>query len=160
MTNQNQIAVKNVLDGWRGRVLEANKMLSQITDEKLLEEIAPGKNRGIYLLGHLVAVHDLMLPLLNFGEAQFPSLREQFITNPDKAVAEIPSVQELRENWATVNDALANHYANLTVDEWFVKHSSISAEGFEKEPHRNRLSIVVSRTSHLAYHVGQLSLLK
>jgi hypothetical protein len=48
----------------------------------------------------------------------------------------------------------------LTPDEWFQKHTAVTSEDFAKEPHRNRLNIVVTRTSHLSYHLGQLVLLK
>jgi hypothetical protein len=50
-------------------VLErANKALSSLTDEELLKEVAPGKNRVIYLLGHLTGAHDAMFPILGLGE--------------------------------------------------------------------------------------------
>ncbi len=38
--------------------------------------------------------------------------------------------------------------------------NTVSDEDFEKEPHRNKLNIIVTRTSHLSYHTGQLILLK
>ncbi len=160
MNNPNQIAVKNVLDGWRGRVLEANKILSQISDEQMMNEIVPGRNRGIYLLGHLVAETDRMLPILNFEKLNYPDLAAPFILNPDKTIAELPSVAELRENWVVINEILTKHINTLSAEDWFERHTSISAEDFVKEPHRNKLSIMVSRASHLAYHVGQLSFLR
>ena len=33
-------------------------------------------------------------------------------------------------------------------------------EDFIKEPHRNKLNIILTRTTHLSYHTGQLALLK
>jgi hypothetical protein len=48
----------------------------------------------------------------------------------------------------------------LQADEWFQKHTAVSDEDFVKEPHRNRLTAVMGRSGHLAYHVGQLALLK
>ena len=33
-------------------------------------------------------------------------------------------------------------------------------EDFIKEPHRNKLNVLLTRTTHLAYHAGQLALLK
>ena len=45
-------------------------------------------------------------------------------------------------------------------EDWFQKHSSVSAEDFAKEPHRNKLNIMITRATHLAYHTGQMALLK
>jgi len=40
------------------------------------------------------------------------------------------------------------------------KHTSVSEEDFAKEPHRNRLNVLTTRTTHLASHYGQLIFLK
>ena len=77
-----------------------------------------------------------------------------------RQVSEIPSAKELRAVWEAVNSKLATHFNNLSVDEWFKKHSSVSEEDFVKEPHRNRLNVVIGRTNHLQYHVGQVALIK
>ena len=34
----------------------------------------------------------------------------------------------------------------------------LSAEDFAKEPHRNKISVLLSRNSHLAFHHGQMVL--
>jgi hypothetical protein len=34
----------------------------------------------------------------------------------------------------------------------------VSEEDFEREPHRNRFTVLLGRTAHLAYHVGQATL--
>lgn len=54
------------------QLIATNKIFDNLSDEQLMHEVSPGRNRGIYLLGHLTAVHDLMLPLLRFGEAKYP----------------------------------------------------------------------------------------
>jgi len=59
--------------------------------------IAPGRNRGIYLLGHLVAVHDLMLPLLRFEDVIYPDLQPVFVDAPDRAFETMPPVEILRK---------------------------------------------------------------
>ena len=65
MEAQKQLLVRSVLDAWNSRIEAADKLFSALTDEQLQQEIAPGRNRGVYLLGHLTAVHDKMLPLLD-----------------------------------------------------------------------------------------------
>lgn len=158
--NTNQTMVKMVLDRWNGSIANCNKILDSISDEQLQKEIAPGKNRGVYLLGHLIAVHDDMLILLDMGEKLYPELNEPFIKSPDKAVAQIPSTSELRGFWNKQCEVLSQKFGNLTTEEWFEKHTAVSAEDFANEPHRNKLNIIITRTSHLQYHSGQLVLLK
>ena len=101
-----------------------------------------------------------MLPLLNFGEKLYPSLSEPFIKSPDKTISELPPAKELRANWSKVNEVLAEKFGTLKPGEWFQKHNSVSAEDFIKEPHRNRLNVILTRISHLSYHLGQFILLK
>jgi hypothetical protein len=160
MKTEKELAVKMVLDLWNSRIKATDEIFNELTDEQLQKEISPGRNRGIYLLGHLTAVHDKMLPLLGFEQSSYSSLDEAFLTKPDKAVAEIPSAKELRSAWKKVNSKLSEHFNKLQPDEWFQKHTSVSAEDFAKEPHRNRLNVVAGRTVHLSGHLGQLVLLK
>jgi len=158
--NSNQLFVKMIFDRWNASIKNCDTLLNSITDEQLQKEISPNKNRGIYLLGHLIAVHDDMLPLLNLGEKLYPELHEPFIKLADKAVAEIPSATALRSCWTKMNESLAQKFESLQPDNWFEKHNAVSAEDFIKEPHRNKLNIILTRTTHLAYHTGQLVLLK
>ncbi len=158
--NTNQIIVKMVLDRWDASVKNWDDLLKELSDETLQKEIAPGKNRGIYLLGHIIAVHDDMLRLLDMGEKHYPELIEPFITSADKRVAQLPTASELRKHWATQCEDLKQQFDRLTPEEWFEKHTAVSSEDFAKEPHRNKLNIIITRTSHLQYHIGQLRLLK
>lgn len=160
MESQQHLVVRSVLDAWHSRIDAADKLFNQLTDEQLANEIAPGKNRGLYLLGHLTAVHDKMLPLLGFEAQAFPHLDEPFLNKPDKAVAILPTVNELRESWKNVNDRLASHFNKLNAAQWFEKHTAVSDEDFVKEPHRNRINVLVGRTNHMQYHIGQVALLK
>jgi hypothetical protein len=155
-----QIMTKMVLNTWHSTVKDADALIDQLADEQLQKEIAPNRNRGIYLLGHLAAVHDRILPLLNFGEQLYPQLADPFINNPDKAQVQSFQAQDLRKYWKNINSKLSDHFNSLPPDEWFQKHNSVSAENFTKEPHRNKLNVVISRTNHLSYHLGQLALLK
>lgn len=155
-----EMYVKMAIDGWNGRIQQGDKLLVALSDDQLQKEIAPSKNRGIYLLGHLTAVHDGMLTLLNLGDPAYPQLFKTFVESPDKAIAELPSAQELRTYWINVNATLAKHFSEMQPDDWFKKHNSVSEEDFAKEPHRNRLNILLTRTNHLSYHLGQMALLK
>jgi hypothetical protein len=143
-------------DLWLGRI---TKFFDNLTDEQMLTEIAPGKNRAIYLFGHLAVVSDAMIPQMGLGEPKYTHLREAFLAQPDKAVADIPSVSELRAIWKEVHARLETVFAALTPAEWLAGHATVSAEDFAAQPYRNRLSILLSRTGHLGYHLGQLMLM-
>ncbi|MEO8109750.1 MAG: DinB family protein [Ginsengibacter sp.] len=144
------------LTAWNTHVSRADKLLNELSDRQLENEVSPGRNTGVYLLGHLAAVHDAMLPLLGFGEKHHPELENIFIKNPDKSGLQKPPVSDLRNYWQKVNNALNEHFNKVTPEEWLQKHTSVSEEDFEKEPHRNRLNVLISRTNHLASHLGQL----
>ena len=53
----------------------------------------------------------------------------------------------------------AANIKGLPADEWFTRHANITEADFPKEPHRNRLNVLLSRTTHLSNHRGQLTLL-
>lgn len=152
--------MKMVLHAWNLNLKRMTDAFDGFTDEQMFMEIAPGKNRIIYLLGHMAAVHDMMLPLLGFGNREYTQLDEAFIDNPDKVISELPAVTELRTGWSNINGILEKHFNSLTPVQWFEKHTKISDEDFVKEPHRNKLSIIISRTNHLASHLGQIALVK
>ncbi len=155
-----EIMVKMIIDRWNDAIKSCDKLMNELSDEQLQREIAPGKNRGIYLLGHLIAVHDDMLLILGMGERRYPELNEPYIIAPDKSVVLKQSVAELRNIWTEQCSALEQKFAQLKPEQWFEKHTAISEENFAKEPNRNKLNVILNRTTHLQYHLGQLRLLK
>ena len=157
--NTTETILKMVFDRWNALIKNFDATLNDLTDDQLQKEIAPGKNRGIYLLGHMIAVHDDMLILLGVGDKLYPELFEPFIKSPDKTVSDLSAASTLRTYWTKQNEVLAQKFASLQPDEWFEKHTAVTAEDFAKEPHRNKLNIIITRTSHLAYHHGQFVLL-
>lgn len=156
MKTQEEIFIKMVLDAWYTQVTRMDDIFSSLSDEQLMNEIAPGRNRGVYLLGHMAAVHDRMLPLLGLGEQLNSDMYKIFVENPDKAIAQLPAIGNLKLYWRNVNTTLSKHFNNLTPAEWFQKHNSVSEEDFATEPHRNKLNIIINRTNHLSSHLGQL----
>jgi DinB superfamily len=150
------VFIKMALSAWETYNTRVKKLLDTLTDEELLAESAPGRNRGIYLIGHLIAVSDGLFPILGFGERLYPELDNIFLESPDKADAELPSINELKEYWNKVNTKLADHISGMREEEWFTRHNKVSEEDFAKEPHRNKLNIIINRTNHTSYHLGQL----
>lgn len=159
-TKELSLVIKMTLTAWNAQNNYLNKLVDSLTDEQLAKEVSPGKNTGHYLYGHLIAVSDAMLPVMGFGELIYPALQDVFIKSPDKSGQVMPTIAELKEYSNSVNAKLSANFSAASPEEWLSRHMSVSPEDFAKEPHRNKLNIVISRTQHMAYHVGQLQLLK
>ncbi len=145
------------IKSWEIWLTRLDKTFDSLTDEQLDRPITPGRNSAFYILGHLIAVNDSMIPQLRLGEASYPDLFETFVKQPDRA-ASYPPASQLRQSWKALNTRLADLLAQLSPSEWLERHATVSEEDFVKEPHRNRLAVLLSRTSHLSYHLGQLQL--
>ena len=157
-----QTVAANALLAWKQQLELAQKIFAPLSDEQLRKEIAPGKNRLIYLYGHFVAVHDRMLPLLAIGERLYPQLDAPFLAEKDRTVpdADLPSAADLKRMWDEVHGKLNAALEKFTAEDWIAKHTSVSDEDFAKNPLRNRIAVLFSRTSHIAYHLGQAALVK
>ncbi|MEJ7643810.1 MAG: DinB family protein [Chryseolinea sp.] len=151
---------KTILKSWDLQVNRLTDFFNSVNDEILARETATGRNSGIYLLGHLVAVNDGLFPLLGLGSKLYPELENAFVRSPDKSGLEYPSVEDLRKYWKDVSEKLTARFNAMAPAEWLSKHESVSSEDFLKEPHRNKLNVLVSRTTHMSYHLGQLIYLR
>jgi hypothetical protein len=154
-----QIFIKMVLSNWQTQNSRLNALFNKLSDEELSAETAPGRNTGVYLLGHMTAIHDAMFTILGFRERLYPELDEVFVDNPDKSGLPKPPIGDLRVCWKQVHDILAQHINATQPDGWFKRHNSVSEADFAKEPHRNKLNIIINRTNHLSTHLGQLTYL-
>lgn len=157
--DQSRILVDMALKAWNRELARAEKFFDAQTDENLEKEVAPGRNRIGYLYGHLTASNDIMNVLFGFGPRMFPSFEQIFEKNPDRALP-LPPASEIRKAWKETHQALGKRFEKLSVSEWLDKHTAMTAEDLAKEPTRNKLSVLISRTNHLAYHMGQLVLVK
>jgi len=156
MTSQ-QLSVKVAINSWRAVLERTDKIFSSLSEDQLLREVAPGKNRLIYLWGHLTAIHDAMFPILGFGPRLHPELDTIFLSNPDKTT-QLPTAHELKKYWYQVNGKLLSHFEALSADEWLQRHYAMSEEDYATDPARNRLAVLLSRTNHMSYHLGQMTL--
>ncbi|MEP6902866.1 MAG: DinB family protein [Actinomycetota bacterium] len=156
---EKELFVKMVVDAWETQNSRVDKLLEDLSDEQLQTETAPEKNTGVYLLGHLTAVNDALLPILGFGEKLYPQLENVFLKNPENSDLEKPSVADLKQYWNETNAKVREHIEQTTADEWFAKHTAVTDEDFAKEPHRNKLNVLLNRTIHQSNHLGQLNFL-
>ncbi|WP_426667301.1 DinB family protein [Mucilaginibacter sp. McL0603] len=156
---EKELFIKMVLSNWELQISRMNNLLGKLSDEELSAQTAPDRNTGVYLLGHLAAVSDGLFIFLGLGEKLNPATDDIFLRNPDNSGIEKPSIAELKEYWNKVNALLADKISQIQSDEWFTRHTAVSEEDFAKEPHRNKLNIIINRTNHLSYHLGQLAYL-
>src|SRR5258708_26246163 len=91
---------------WKTQLDRAEKLFGGLSSEEVLREIAPGRNRLLYLWGHLTATHDAMLPLLGLGERLHPEFHSAFISTPDKSKAAVPSHEQDRHALNTLHGEL------------------------------------------------------
>src|SRR3954462_6941526 len=100
--SSDRVFIKMVLDAWHTYIARTDDLFNSLSDEQLMQEVAAGKNRGVYLLGHLAAVHDRILSFLEMGAPLHPGLWQPFVESPDKEVTALPPTQTLREHWKEI----------------------------------------------------------
>jgi hypothetical protein len=159
MTNE-EAMISTALGTWKLVIGRADKVLEPMSEEQLQQRVAPGRNRIMYLVGHLTAVHDRMFPMLGIGERLHPELDAVYVANPDGTHPDPLSTSDLKAAWTEVNTGLTTAFEKLTPKEWLERHTAVSEEDFAKDPTRNRFAILLSRTSHVAFHSGQVVLVK
>ncbi len=93
--------------------------------------------------------------MLGLGEKTNEDYYNYFVKN--NVVIKSQSISQIRHYWQETSSQLSKKIASLSTDSWFEKHYLVSAEDFAKEPHRNKLNVLLSRTSRLQYHLGQLT---
>ena len=118
-------------------------------------KVAPNRSSGLYLLAHLVAVSDGLFTILGLGDIKFPELT-RFIRESETDINYQVDINELKAKWDNINALLTAEFAAKDNAWWLDRHMSVSAEDFAKEPHRNKLNVLLSRASHINYHRGQL----
>ena len=158
MENNNQ-AIKQIITNWQRQVNQTLTIVEKLSDEQLAKEIAPNRNSGSYIIGHLIAASEDVLKLLQLGDKLHPDYVQTFIATPFNVVQELPEATTLKKQLNEVLTNLTSKFEALTIEDWFSKHSNVSEEDFEKDKQRNKLNILLTRISHLAYHTGQLTLL-
>lgn len=159
MTSE-QAFLDAALRNWRSNMDRAGKFFNSLTSDELELEVAPARNRLIYIWGHLTAINDAMIPLFGFGPKRYPRLHETFVSQPDRAISPLLSGSELNEIWTEVDVVLWTEFQKLSPADWLDRHQGVSPEDFIREPHRNRYASLLGRTVHLAYHFGQANLAK
>ena len=157
--NHETTVLGSVLGQFEGKVQQATALFTTLGPEAAQAPVAHGRNTVGYLLGHLLVIHDKLLEGLGLGERRYSEWDRLFLA-PQQDGAAYPAYAELLAAWQQVNATLVAHFPTLSVADWLTKHAYVSDADFAREPHRNKLNILLSRTGHLFYHGGQLALVK
>lgn len=147
--------IGQVITFWRDNNKQITDFFNKHADDVYAGAVVPGRNSGIYLLSHLVAVSDGLFPILGLGNKLYPEL-EIFIRESETNAGPQPSVADLKAKWNEINAKLEAEFAKQSAEWWLDRHMSVSPEAFALEPHRNKLNVLLSRASHENYHRGQL----
>ena len=159
MTNEERM-IEGALRTWKLNETRLDRFFHPLSEEQLQYQVAPDRNRLIYLWGHLSATHDALFPLLGLGPRLFPELEGMFLSCPDRSNSGIYSGKELKQIAGQVHHSLWVAFNELKPGEWLEKHTSVTAAEFATDPSRNRYSVVLNRTAHMAFHLGQAALVK
>jgi DinB superfamily len=157
---QEQLIAATALASWKQVVERLDKTIAPLSDEALQKEVSPGRNRIYYLVGHLAAANDRMFPMFFVGNRLHPELDEAFLTEPDRKVPDFIAPAALKQALKDVNNKLTEAFEKLQPEEWLQRHNAVSPEEFATQPLRNRLAVLLSRTNHVSFHLGQIILAK
>jgi uncharacterized damage-inducible protein DinB len=155
---QHNFVIEQLLNQWKSKVNQTTEAFRKIGTASAMEPVAPGKNTVIYLLGHLIAVHDRMFEALDLGERNFPDYDGLFLSAQQTDIT-YPSFELLLEQWIILNDQLYGKFSQFSPEEWLTRHHYVNDADFLLEPNRNKLSILLTRFTHIFHHGGQLALI-
>jgi hypothetical protein len=151
--------IDSALRAWKSNADRIDKFFGALSPRQLAQEIAPGRNRLIYLWGHIAAL-DGLFPLMGLGPRLYPEMEVMFIADPDRAAITVCSAEQLKQAWNQINERLLAEFSGWSPAEWLERHTGVSAEDFLSEPHRNRYTVLLSMNTHMAFHFGQAILTK
>jgi DinB superfamily len=135
-----------------------NMYLNALTDEELRSEIVPGKNHGVWILGHLVASDDTLSEYIGCGPTLFPDTQLFSQGNTLLPVDECKSPTILRVEWKHVcekNEAIYNALTDTELDQ---PHALLQGNP-DEDYFKTKQGVLLNWPLHQAHHAGQLALL-
>jgi hypothetical protein len=123
---------QTVLMSWKAVNHRFNEVTSRFSEEDLEREIGPGKNRVLYIVGHVAATNDRLFTLLGVGERRYRDLDSVYIDQPDGAVDDPVTPSILKAASENVARRLTEALERFTPEEWLGKHTAVSDEDFAR----------------------------
>lgn len=130
--------------------------MKSLSDEDFKKEIAPCKNHGIWIFGHLIACEDDFALFMGKGKIEYPEYQKLFGEGSKLlSIESYPSVCELKEIWKELVNRNKKIYEELNDNELNEPQTQIKVNDFWK----TKEDIAVHWQHHVMYHAGQLALL-
>jgi uncharacterized damage-inducible protein DinB len=142
-------------DTYNRRMLKA---IETTPNEKFNTPITPGGNSPSWVMGHLVDTDDALLELFGIRSRLFPELGKIYHHERDTNQSGHLTKEELISKWKAILSDLDRVFKTMSESDWLGRHTAVSEEDFKKEPHRNKLNVMLSRVSHKASHLGQVAM--
>ncbi len=134
------------------------KTLELISEENFNKPIITGGNSPSWLMGHLADTEDALLELFGIRNRMFPELAKIYHHEKSSNQTGHLSKGELTMKWKEISVELDKAFKAMSESDWHARHTAVSEEDFMKEPHRNKLNVMLSRVTHKASHLGQVAL--
>ncbi|MBS1517152.1 MAG: DinB family protein [Bacteroidetes bacterium] len=133
-------------------------VLNGLDDADFKHELSPGKNNGVWLLGHLVVCDDDFSLYMGKGDILYPDYVDLFgqgtkVMPPEK----YPPVKELREGWKKVCEKNYRIYSNIRDEELKEPHALV--KNIEEDYFKTKENIIMHWQLHQMYHAGQLAVI-
>jgi hypothetical protein len=135
-----------------------NMYLDELTDEELRSDIIPGKNHGVWILGHLVASDDTLSEYLGYGPTLFPETQRYAQGQLLLPVDECKPPSVLRDEWKKVCEKNETIYQRLTDAELDEPHAMLQGNP-ENDYFKTKQGVIINWSLHQVHHAGQLALL-
>ena len=148
-----------LLDMWRNKIHESTEMFESLGANMAMEPVAPGKNRVIYLLGHLLVIHDAIFDSLELGKRRYAHYDVLFLT-PQHPANAYPPFGLLLQEWIVLNEDLTRQLSSLSHSQWQSKLHYVSEADFILKPYKNRFCGFQCLITHLYHHSGQMELIR
>ena len=155
---KNEVFGKIVLNQWNSYTKKGLQLLETLSELQFNTEIEKGANTPSWIFGHLAETHDALFPLLEIRPLLYPEMKEMYVHNHATPSQDPFTKERLTEVWKEIHTRLDNSIRGFSAEQWFERHTAVSQEEFVKEPHRNKINIILSRTTHMAHHLGQVSM--
>lgn len=145
-----------LINGW------LRNAITRLTDEALHNTIAPGKNHGIWILGHLIESEDELGVYLGLSDWLFPNYETLFGQgSPLLPPEQYPSASVLRQQWKQVSQRNDQILQLMTDTDWNQPHTRIdSGNPLDTDFFKTKGRCISIWNMHQTLHLGQLSVLR
>lgn len=145
---------------WNTYNTRMQKAFDELDGTEFQVPVAEGFNSPSWILGHLVDTDDMLLEVLGIRARIYPDLSRIYHHERGSNQTGHLAKSELMSRWKVILAELERSFKSWTESEWLSKHAVVSEQDFQREPHRNRLNVMLTRVAHKASHLGQIAMMK